>query len=120
MSSIQDEIVSQKQLVIVEKYEAVVNYLYPVFFNLRKQHAVLREKAQACLFDQVSLFIEAGKSNQVSKLHLADANLAMLRWYLRFMVDDARKLITLHQHQVAGILIAETGNLLGAWIRSRK
>lgn len=118
MGSIVDELTCNRQLAIVDKYDGVVNYLYPILHNIRKDHAVLRAKAQACLLEQVQQFIEAGKSGQVSKLYLADANLAMLRWYLRFMADANRKLITQHQHQVAGVLIAEVGSLLGAWIKS--
>ena len=120
MGSIAEEIVSQKQLAIVDKYDSVVAYLYPIFHNLKKNQAMLRANALACLFEQVRLFIEAGKTSQVGKLYLADANLALLRWYLRFMADSGRRLISPHQHQVAGVLVAEVGNLLGAWIRSRK
>lgn len=71
------------------------------------------------MFEQVSLFIQAGKSGQVSKLYLADAGLANLRFMLRFMADAKRKLISLHQFEVGSIHLAETGRMLGAWIKNK-
>jgi hypothetical protein len=35
------------------------------------------------MFDQVELLATAGKSRQVSRLYLADANLSALRFWLR-------------------------------------
>ena len=76
-----------KQLEIIEKYEEFVNYIYPICINIPKGgHVTLRNKMTECIFNQVELFVQAGKSNQISKLYLADAGLAMLRFYLRFLV----------------------------------
>lgn len=80
-----DDLNSSRQLLIIDKYDDVVAYLYPIFHSLPKSHSALRQKAIDCLLDQPRLFIEAGKSNQVSRLYAADANLALLRWYLRFL-----------------------------------
>lgn len=67
-------------------------------------------------FAQVKLFNEAAKSDQVSRLYLADAGLATLREFLRFAAEPTRKLISRHQHEVAEVHLAETGAMLGAWI----
>jgi hypothetical protein len=115
---VKDETASARQLALVEKYEAVVEYLYPVLQNFPRKHGVVRDLMLTCLFGQVDLFIAAGKSAQPSRLYSADANLAMLRFWLRFAADPKRKLITRHQHRTAQTLIAEVGAMTGAWIRT--
>lgn len=115
-----DELSSSRQLLIVEKYDDVIAYLYPIFHALPKSHAVLRQKALDCLLEQPRFFIEAGKSAQVSRLYAADANLALLRWYLRFLSDGGRRLIGRRQVEIASIKVAEVGQLLGAWIRNKQ
>jgi hypothetical protein len=114
----QDAIVSMDQMSIVEKYEDFLNYTYPIFIGISRGHLILRDQVISAALIQVDLFIQAGKSNQISKLYIADANLAMLRFYLRFMADSRRKLISKHQHQVGCILLAEVGKMLGAWIKT--
>jgi len=73
------------QMLIVEKYETVISYLYPIAQNLPRKHAVARDLFLETLLGQVNLFIVAGKSNQASRLYQADAGLAMLRFWLRFL-----------------------------------
>ncbi len=111
---------SIKQLAIIEKYEQVANYLYPIFQNIPRKHGVARDLMLKTLFQQIELFTSAGKSSQVSKLYSADANLALLRYWLRFAADIKRKIITPKQHCHAQALIAEVGKLIGAWIKSVK
>jgi hypothetical protein len=106
-----------EQLAVVERYERFVDYLYPILMGVRRAHYIVRDRAIGAMLDQVSLFQEAGKSNQVSKLYAADAGLATLRFLLRFMASPSRKLISARQHQVASVLLAESGKMLGAWIR---
>ena len=81
-------------LAIVEKYEQFVAYLYPVIQNTPRRHGVARDLVLAAMFNQAELLIVAAKVRQVSKLYAADANLALLRFWLRFMADPARRLIT--------------------------
>ncbi len=71
------------------------------------------------MFEQVSMFSQAGKSGQASKLYLADAGLSDLRYMVRFLSDSKRKLISLHQSEVASIHLSETGKMLGAWIKNK-
>jgi len=117
---ISDEILCLKQLQIVEKYERFANYLYPVLQNMRRTHGVLRDKVLEAMFLQIELLNRAGKSGQVSKLYEADANLSTLRFYIRFLADPKRKLISQKQSTVSSVHLAEVGKILGAWIRSKK
>jgi len=104
-------------LAIVQRYDGAVNYLYPLLINMSHKHRVLRDSMIAALFEQYRLFYEAAKSNQVSRVYIADAGLAHLKDLLRFMADPARKLVSRRQYEVASVHLAETGAMLGGWIR---
>jgi len=117
-SRLVQDVFSNDQMVIVEKYEDFLNYVYPIALNMPRLHSVVRDMFLTAAFEQVRLFAEAGKSDQVSKLYAADAGLALLRFHLRFMVKKPRKLISLDQHRVASVHLAETGRILGAWIKT--
>lgn len=107
-------------MAVVEKYETVIKYLYPIAENLPRKHGVARDMFLTCLLGQVQLFVEAGKSNQVSRLYIADAGLSHLRFWLRFLCGEQVRGITPHQVQTAQVLIAEVGKMLGAWIIKQK
>lgn len=109
-----------QQLSIIEKYERFVEYIYPVLQNCPRKHGIARDAMLKSVFDQVDLFITAGKSRQASRLYSADANLALLRYWLRFMASSNRKIITPKQHQVAQVHLAEVGAMLGGWIKGMK
>ncbi len=119
MDTLIDELAGHRQLAIVERYEAFVNYVYPIALNIRRTHHIARDRFVDAMFEQVSVFNQAGKSNQVSKLYVADAGLSDLRFLLRFLADEKRRLISLHQYEVADIHLAEVGKMLGAWIRNK-
>lgn len=104
-------------LAIVERYEGAVSYLYPLLLNMSHKHRVLRDSLLTALFEQYRLFYEAAKSSQVSRVYVADAGLAHIKELLRFMADPARKLVSRRQYEVASIHLAETGAMLGGWIR---
>lgn len=110
---------SHEHLEVLNRYETVVAYVYPMLQNCRKTHSVARDKAIECLFDQVDYIIQAGKSGHISKLYAADANLAALRFYLRFHCQRTRA-ITPHQHEVALRHVAEVGSMIGAWIKTKQ
>lgn len=117
METLSDEFSSQKQLAIVERFEGFINYMYPIALNIRRTHFVARDRLISGMFEQVSMFSQAGKSGQVSKLYLADAGLSNLRFMVRFLAEPKRKLISRHQAEVGSIHLAETGKMLGAWIK---
>ncbi len=109
-----------EQMAIIQKYETVIAYLYPIAQNLPRKHGVAREMFLKCLFEQVQFFVEAGKTNQVSRLYIADAGLSHLRFWLRFLSGSDVKGITTHQVATAQMLIAEVGKILGAWVIKQK
>ncbi len=106
-------------LVVVEKYDEFVNYIYPVLQNIPRKHGILKEKTIQLVFLQVELFYKAVKSNHISKLYEADANLALVRYHLRFLASEKRNLVSPKQHQVASIFLAEVGKIVGAMIKGR-
>jgi len=119
MNIVKDKQKCNDQMLIVEKYERVIAYLYPIIQHTPRKHGIARDKLLERLFDQVELFIQAGKSDHISKLYAADANLAMLRFYLRFFREGIHH-ITSKQEIHAQVLIAEVGAILGAWIKRHK
>lgn len=105
-------------MVILEKYERVVSYLYPIAQSIPRKHGVAREMFLQCLLSVPDTIIQAGKSNQVSKVYAADAQLAHLRYWVRFLATI--RCVTLHQQQTSQVLIAEVGAMIGAWIKRKK
>lgn len=105
-------------MAIVEKYERTIAYLYPIAQSIPRKHGVAREMFLQCLLGIPDLLFQAGKSNQVSKIYAADAGLAQLRFWLRFLLSI--KAMTTHQLQTAQVLLSEVGKLVGAWIKGRQ
>jgi hypothetical protein len=106
------------QMAIVEKYERVISYLYPIAQSVPRKHGVARDMFLQCLLSQPDMMFQAGKSNQVSKIYAVDAGLAHLRFWMRFLVSI--RCMTVHQQQTAQILAAEVGGMVNAWIKRRK
>ncbi len=88
-------------MAIVERYERFIEYVYPILQNCPRKHGVVRDTVLKAVFAQVDLLIVAGKSQQPSRLYSADANLAYLRFWLRFMSSPVRRIITQDQHRIA-------------------
>lgn len=103
-------------LLIIEKYEEFVNYVYPVVQNIDRKHGYVKQKFIDTIFQQVDIFYKAIKSNQKSRPYEADGNLATIRFYLRFLANDKRKLLSKKQQQVCEIKLAEVGSILNSWI----
>ena len=120
MAIVRDENAAMAGLAIAEKYEAIVNYLYPVLRSCPRIHAVARDAALDCLLAVPEQIYAAAKSQQVSKLYAVDGSLATLRFWLRFFVHADRKVITPRQQRVALSLLAEVGRMIGGWQRTIK
>lgn len=116
---VKDKNATSDQMLMIEKHERVIAYLYPILQRTPRCHGVVRDKALSCLLDQADYIFQAGKSGHISKLYAADANLAMLRFYIRFYREGIKHL-TAKQERHALALIAEVGALLGAWIKRKK
>ena len=102
---------------MVEKYERVVDYLYPLAQTIPRKHGTFRELLIRQLFLVAEHLNEAIKSNQLSRCYVLDGSLGQLRFMLRFMLHHKRKLITEHQLETSQSLIAEVGAMLGGWIK---
>ena len=120
MTIIRDENSASKGLAIIDRYEETVTYLYPILQRCPRAHRNVRDAMMAVLFDQVGLFYQAAKSRQPSRLYAADANLATLRFWLRFAVNPRLRIITPHQHRIALGHLAEVGAMLGQWIKTAR
>ncbi|WP_304608957.1 hypothetical protein [Polynucleobacter sp. Fuers-14] len=83
-----------------------------------RKHGVARDMFLECLLGQPDLFFQAGKSNQISKIYVADAGLAQLRFWMRFL--KTIRCMTPHQVQTAQVLIAEVGGMIHSWIGKRQ
>ena len=108
------------QLLIVEKYEQFIEYIYPIACNIPRQHGVGKAHFIEAILTQPNLFIEAGKTGQINRLYLADAGISNLRYWLRFWSAPQRSVLTHRQHRVASVHLAETGRILGSWIAHKK
>jgi len=120
MEVIKDQVVSYDQMAIIEQYEKVIAYLYPIAQSIPRKHGVVRDMFLRALFKQTEMFYEAGKTNQIGKIYVADAGLAGLRFWLRFLVTPKVKCITKHQHETALVLIANVGSMVNSWVIKRK
>lgn len=118
MDPVKDAAPCYDQMAIVEKYEKVIAYLYPIAQSIPRKHGVARDMFLQRLLSIPDMMFQAGKSTQVSKLYFADAALADLRFWLRFLVSI--RSLTAHQLQVSQVLLAEVGAMLGAWIKRQK
>ncbi len=106
------------QMAIVEKYERVIGYLYPIAQSIPRKHGVARDMFLQALMGVPDLLFQAGKSNQISKIYTADAALAHLRFWMRFLL--LIRAMSPHQLQTAQVLLAEVGSMLGAWIKGKQ
>jgi len=118
MEPIKEEKQCYDQMLIMEKYEKVISYVYPIAQSIPRKHGVAKELFLKCLLKQPDLFFQAGKSNQVSKIFSADAGIANLRFWLRFLVMI--RCMSPHQHQTIQLMLKEIGAILGCWIKNKK
>lgn len=103
-------------LAIVEKYDDVIAYLYPIAQSIPRKHGVVRDLFLTRLFSIPDLLYQGAKTNQISKLYLVDAALADLRHKLRFLVKIRG--MSKHQHQTSEIKVTEVGSMLNRWIKN--
>lgn len=78
-------------LIIVEKFSDFLNYIYPIVQRIDRRHGYLKQKFLVLCLEEVETFYKALKSSQKSKLYEADANLASIRFYLRFFASKNLK-----------------------------
>lgn len=117
---VRDERAGWDEMAIVEKYEDFLNYAYPKIQNCPRRHGIARDAALGALLQPIPGFFAAGRSDQVSRLYALDAELATVRFWLRFLSHPTRAVLTTHQAGTALGKLNEVGRMLGAWIGKRK
>jgi hypothetical protein len=115
-----DERATYEEMAIVEKYEAFLNYAYPKIQNCPRKDGVVRDAVLAAVLDPVAGFYAAGRSGQVSRLYALDAQLATIRFWLRFLSTNGRTILNTHQAAESLKRLNEVGRMLGAWIGKLK
>jgi len=103
-------------LAIVEKYDTAFDYLYSITANIPRRHGVFRDALLECMTRIPRALYVAAKSKQISRIREADAELAVLRWFLRRAAEKLR-IITKRQHEAVGVMLAEVGSMLGDWMK---
>lgn len=117
MTPIKDELLGPPSLKIIEKYGVFFRYIYPMLINMGGKHRIMRDETLKQIILQIGLYNDAAKSNQVSKLYLADSGLATIRDFLRILADHNIKLLSRRQYGVATSMLGEVGAMTGEWIR---
>lgn len=116
MNPIKEVAPSFTQMVITEKYERVIAYLYPIAQSIPRKHGIARDMFLRRLLGVPELIFTAGKSRQKSKVYIVDSALADLRFWLRFINSIGE--LSDGQLQTAQILIAEVGCMVGSWMNN--
>ena len=70
MKQVKDKRVSSDQMLMIEKHERVIAYLYPILQRTPRHHGVLRDKMLACLFDTADHIMQADTRNLFSTLEI--------------------------------------------------
>lgn len=115
---VQGEFFSSEMLVAMEVYERFVVYIYPKIKQAAREHNAFKDRFYDAALRQAELFYEAGKSDQISRLYLADAGIASLRFYLR--LSQKFKVMS-HDQALGGFrILAEVGGITNSWIKTRE
>ena len=113
---------TKEGLVLIEKYQTFFNYIYNPLICCNRRHRIFRDKFIETLLDQFKLLHEAVKSNQVSKIYLADAGIANIRSQLKLCPSKnvQRRILSLKQVENSEGLLSEVGKILGKMLLSYK
>lgn len=104
-----------EQLILIQKYDTFVNYIYGPIINASHRHKVLRDLLLKSVLEQYGLFHKAVKSRMKSRIYEADAGLANLRSLLRLACRE-HKILSIKQCETAGTLLSESGKILNSMI----
>lgn len=126
-------------LILIEKYDKFLHYIYPILQEIPRKHGILKEKTILLVFQQADLIYKLVKSKPLNKTRLyeLDAGIATVRHHLRFLAEtknivvtfdkkqnkqikkNANFLLNKKRHGVASILIAEVGKILGSILKNK-
>lgn len=131
---------SESGLVIIEKYDKFLSYIYPRLQDMPRKHGILKEKIILLVFQQAELIYRLIKTKPINKtkLYELDAGLATVRHHLRFLAEtrnivvvfdketgkqirkEGKFLLDSKSHRNSSILIAEVGKIVGTMMRESK
>lgn len=106
---------SLEETLLMSKYQVFFNYIYGPLLNSDRRHRVFVNN----LIDQITslpiLLHEAMKTNQVSRVRVADANIASIRSALNLCPhpNPKRRIIARNQVRQAQIFLCEVGAIIG-------
>ena len=63
---------NKDNLVIIQKFEDFLQYIYPKVQKIDRTHGYMKQKFINLLFEEVECLYKAVKTNQISKLYEAD------------------------------------------------
>ncbi len=110
---------TQSPVVLVTWYDTAKWLLERVDSFPKNQRFIFGQRIASDALDILELLVEAAYSRDKVRL-LEDANrkLETLRWLLRMATD--RKVLTGRQYQHACERLAETGRMVGGWLRQQR
>lgn len=108
-----------EMLRIVTVYDGFLNYIEPITHTMPRRYSRMRDAFLDVVWRVPEQLYAAAMSDQVSKVHHADAMLATLRWFLRQMRHPDRRMLTPHQQEVAETKIAEVGGMIHGWLQRK-
>lgn len=131
---------SESRLVMIEKYDKFLSYIYPRLQEIPRKHGILKEKIILLVFQQAELIYRLIKTKPMNKTKLydLDAGLATVRHHLRFLAEtrnvttvfnketgkavrkEGKFLLDSKSHRNSSILIAEVGKMVGTIMKDNK
>jgi len=123
---------------IIEKYDTFGDYIYKKLQEIPREHGILKARAINLIEEQPQLFYTAIRSEQISRLHIADAGLDSIRHMLRRLArhqtdiyvtnketgkrvkKKGKFLLDQEAHLHASMILVEVGKMLGATIKNKE
>ena len=110
----------EEKLIIIEKYDEFLHYIYPVLQKITRTEGILKEDAIELIFGTPELIYRSIKSPQISKMYDVDIRLSVIRHRIRFLSDDRIKVISEKQSQVSQVKLGEVGRIVGKMISNQQ
>ncbi len=103
------------QLIAAKRWEDAYDYIYPRILSLPNRYDDKREYILWLINEMVRLLYDAGKSNQISKVRIADGHLATIRWHLKKLYGLSGVKLGESAPVQFERLIGQVGGILNSW-----
>ena len=124
-------------LVIMERYDDFLKYIYPKIQQIPKNHGIVKAKMMNLVLDTPDFIYRAIKSNQIGKMYELDAHLASIRHMMRYLANNYNVVYKLDEnnkkirkkgkylldnkgHSVSSILLSHVGKIVGKMIKDKQ